>query len=35
LQLFLESDIGLFLLEERRIAEARQALARLKGEIPV
>lgn len=32
LQLFLESDVGVFLLEEDRISEARQALARVKGE---
>lgn len=33
LQLFLESDVGLFLLEEDRIEAARRMLARLKGEI--
>lgn len=31
LQLFLESDVGVYLLEEDRVAEARQALAQLKG----
>ncbi len=32
LQLFLESDMGIYLLEENRVEAARQALARLKGE---
>ena len=33
LQLFLESEVGVYLLEEeRRVEAARQALARLKGE---
>ena len=31
LQMFLESDIGIFLLEEGRVAEAKQVLTRLKG----
>lgn len=34
LQLFLESDVGIYLLEENRVEAARQALARLKGEKP-
>lgn len=33
LELFLESDIGLFILEEERIDEAGRILARLKGEV--
>jgi len=32
LQEFLESDIGVFLLEEERVEAARQVLDRLKGE---
>lgn len=32
LQLFLESDVGVYLLEEEQVDEARQVLARLKGE---
>lgn len=32
LQLLLESDVGIYLLEEDRVEAARQALARLKGE---
>ena len=32
LQLFLESDVGIYLLEEQRVNEARRVLARLKGE---
>lgn len=32
LQLFLESDVGIYLLEEQRVDEARQVLAKLKGE---
>ena len=32
LQSFLESEVGIYLLEEHRDNEARQALARLKGE---
>jgi len=32
LQLFLESDVGVYIMEEHRVDEARQALARLKGE---
>lgn len=32
LQLFLESDVGVFLLEEERVEQARQIMARLKGE---
>lgn len=31
LQLFLESDLGVFLLEEKRVAQAKKWLARLKG----
>jgi hypothetical protein len=33
LQLFLESEIGIFLLEEDRVREARQVLTQLKGEL--
>jgi hypothetical protein len=33
LQFFLESDVGVFLLEEDRISDARLVLARLKGEL--
>lgn len=33
LQLFLESDVGIYILEENRVEEAAQVLARLKGEI--
>ncbi len=33
LQEFLESDVGVFILEKERVEEARQILARLKGEI--
>lgn len=32
LQLFLESDVGVYIMEEHRADEARQALARLRGE---
>lgn len=32
LQEFLESDVGIFLLEEERVEEARLIIARLKGE---
>lgn len=32
LELFLESEIGIYLLEEMRVEAARQAIARLKGE---
>lgn len=31
LQLFLESDVGVYIMEEGRVVQARQALARLKG----
>ena len=31
-QFFLDSDIGVFILEENRIDEAKQILAELKGE---
>ncbi len=32
LELFLDSDVGIYILEEERIKEADQVLARLKGE---
>jgi hypothetical protein len=32
LQLFLESNVGIYLLEEQRVDEARRVLAKLKGE---
>jgi hypothetical protein len=32
LQLFLESKVGVYIMEEERVETARQALARLKGE---
>jgi hypothetical protein len=31
LQMFLESDVGIYLLEEARLDEARGVIARLKG----
>ena len=33
LEYFLESDIGVFILEDERINEADRILARLKGEV--
>ena len=35
LQLFLESEVGIFLLEEDRVEPARRVLARLKGEAKI
>jgi hypothetical protein len=34
LELLLESDVGVYILEEQKVEEASQVLARLKGEIP-